>query len=466
MTTQTHLQEPIELESCPVLPAPSPSTTSRFDPYYDASTVQDEGSASSLHRPQSTEPAFSTTAIPDGGYGWVVVFCASVTTFLVNAMVSCWGVLQTALLSSSLSKVSPSTLSFVGSLSLACSVAFSLVTTRLARWCGSRTTAMVGIALMALGQFAASFSTHNVAGLFLSIGAVSGIGLNAVYTICNALPVQYFSGKLGLANGLVKLGGGIGGAVMAIVLQALVNRVGIAWTFRIQSFMTITTGLPAAWFMTDRTVSRNAPFIELSMFRNWAFTAVFLAGAIGTFSLFVPSFYLPLFAQSLGLSSSTGAGLVAGFNACNAVGRFLGGPLCDKIGPTNTLFITTALNAISMLAIWPVSSTLGPLVTFAIVNGVANGSFFTVLPTVVAGIFGPGRAAGAMSMSTTGWTVGYLMGAPIAGYLLQAAKGEKEEQGIGTFRPAIFYAGGVGLIACLLGLLARLEMSKSIRKKV
>jgi MFS family permease len=319
---------------------------------------------------------------------------------------------------------------------------------------------------MALGQMAASFCTNNVAGLFVSIGLISGIGISAVYTICNALPVQYFSSKIGLANGLVKLGGGIGGTVMAIVLQALVDRVGIAWTFRIQSLMTIATGLPAAWFMTDRTLIRNAPFIEMSMFRNWSFTAMFLAGATGTFSLFVPPYYLPLFAQSLGLSSSTGAALVAAFNACNAIGRFGGGPLCDKIGPTNTFLITMTLNAVSMLAIWPVSSTLGPLVTFAVLNGVANGSFFTVLPTVVASIFGPGRAAVAMSMSTTGWTIGYLMGAPIAGYLLQAAGGEKDQRDVGAFRPAIFYAGGVGLVASLLVLLARVNMSKKITKKI
>ncbi|KAF2032770.1 MFS general substrate transporter [Setomelanomma holmii] len=466
MATQTQLQQPIELESYPISPPPSYSTTSRFGITQSNPSPQDAQSPNDFNHPPSAETGFSTTAIPDGGYGWVVVFCASFTTFWVNAMISCWGVMQVALLSSSLSGTSTSTVSFVGSLNLAGGVAFGLFMTRLARWCGSRTTAMVGISLMSLGQIAASFSTTSVAGLFVSFGLVSGIGISAVYTICNALPVQYFSSKIGLANGLVKLGGGIGGTVMAIVLQVLVDRVGIAWTFRIQGLMTFTTGLPAAWFMTDRTLVRNAPFLEISMFRNWAFTAVFLAGAIGTFSLFVPPYYLPLFAQSLSLSSSTGAGLVAAFNACNAIGRFFGGPLCDKIGPTNTLLITMAMNAISMLAIWPVSSTLGPLVTFAILNGVANGSFFTVLPTVVASIFGPGRAAGAMSMSTTGWTIGYLIGAPIAGYLLQATGGQNGQQGIDAFRPAIFYAGGIGLLASLLVLLARLNMSKKIGKKV
>lgn len=328
---------------------------------------------------------------------------------------------------------------------------------------------MTGITMMGLGLIAAGSCTSNVAGLFGTIGLLAGVGMNAVYTVTNSLPVQYFSGRLGLANGLIKLGGGVGGTVMAIALEALVQRVGIAWTFRVQGLLTIGMGLPAAWFMKDRIVPvRKAPFVDLAMFKSVPFTAIFVAGAIGTFALFVAPYYLPLFAQSLGFSSSTGAGLVAAFNACNAVGRFAGGPSCDKIGPLNTFVITMVLNAISMLAIWPVSNTLGPLLMFAVLNGVANGAYFTVFPTVVASIFGPGRAAVAMSMSITGWAFGYLLGAPIAGYILQASGGQEKagEGNIDIYRPAIFYAGGVTLVSSMFALLARINISKKVIKGV
>ena len=77
--------------------------------------------------------------------------------------------------------------------------------------------------------------------------------------------------------------------------------------------LTLTTGLPAAFFLKDRVPLRDTPFVDWSMFRSVPFVAVFTAGAIGTFALFVPPYFLPLFAQSVGLSSSTGAGLVAAF---------------------------------------------------------------------------------------------------------------------------------------------------------
>ncbi|CAI6336263.1 unnamed protein product [Periconia digitata] len=429
---------------------------------------------STVHDNPSTEPpddaVNTTTAIPDGGYGWTIVFCCALTTFWNTGIGNCWGVLQAALLSSTLRTTPPSTLSFVGSLGLAGAAACGLLVIRLIRVIGSRTTGVLGVLFMGASLIGSSFCTDNLAGLFGTAGVLASIGVGMVYTVANALPMQYFSGHLGLANGLVKLGGGIGGCVMSVALEALNRRVGIAWTFRIQGLLTIGTGVPAAWMCVDRVSRRNTlPVVDLGMFKSVAFLAFFLGGAIGTFALFVPPYFLPLFARSLGLSSATGAGLVAAFNACNAVGRFVAGPLCDKIGPINTLLICMVLNAVSMLAVWTVADSLGPLVVFAMLNGVANGSFFTAQPAVAAGMFGPGRASVAMSMSVTGSTAGYFMGAPIAGYLLQAAGGNPQsgdEQGIEVYRPAIFYAGAVAVVSSLFIVWARTRLTEKWIKKV
>ncbi|KAK7182517.1 hypothetical protein DPSP01_010674 [Paraphaeosphaeria sporulosa] len=415
------------------------------------------------------DAAYSTTAIPDGGYGWMVVFCCSITAFWSNGVINCWGVLQAALLDSSLRSVPTSTVSFVGSLGLCLSAGLGIFVVQFMRWAGSRRTSMAGVCLMSASLISSSFCTAEVGALFGTMGILAGVGMSMVYTVSNGLPVQYFSGHLGLANGIVKLGGGIGGCVLAVAIEAMYRRVGIAWTFRIQGLVTLATGLPAAYMQKDRVRLRSVPLVDTSMFRSVPFVTVFFAGAIGSFALFVPPYFLPLFAQSINLSSSTGAGLVAAFNACNAVGRFAAGPLCDKIGPVNMFLITMILNAVSMLAIWPVSDTLAPLAVFAALNGAANGSFFTTLPTVVASMFGPGRAAVAMSMAVAGWSGGYLMGSPIAGYLLQAAGGKQQGgQGLGVevYRPAIFYAGGVATASSLFVLFARFKMAKKVVEKV
>lgn len=134
-----------------------------------------------------------------------------------------------------------------------------------------------------------------------------------------------------------------------------------------------------------------------------------MAGAVATFPLFVPPFFLPLYSSSLGLSASTGAGLVAGFNLCSAFGRLGFGFLCDKAGPINSLFLSLFLSAISMLVLWPISTSLGPLVVFTVLNGAANGGFFAVMPTVVGAVFGSLLMTVAMGMVVTAWAGGYLM---------------------------------------------------------
>lgn len=155
--------------------------------------------------------------------------------------------------------------------------------------------------------------------------------------------------------------------------------------------------------------ARSSRLPDRRLFRNPSFVLVFLAGAIGTFPLFVPPFYIPLYARAVGLSSATGAGLLAGFNFASAVGRIVSGMLCDVIGPLNSLLLALTLSALSLLVVWPVSTGLAPLALFVVVNGVANGGFFSTMPTVVGNVFGSARMGVAMGMVVTSWAGGYLM---------------------------------------------------------
>lgn len=421
--------------------------------------------ADDIHNNDSAVPASAVETIPDGGYGWTVVFACSVVTFTINGWGGCWGILQTALLQSQPHTGTTTSLSFVGSLSIALCVALGLASVRLSQLIGARYSMLLGVLLMSFGILFSSFTVNKLGGLFVAPGIAFGLGGSLAYTVSNNVPVQWFSSKLGTANGLVKLGGGLGATIMAIVVQALISKVGIPWTFRIVGIISLGTGIPAALLIRDRVPFRNAPFLDLSLFRSMPFCCLFLAGAIGTFALFVPPFFLPLFAQSIGLSPSTGAGIVAAFNACTAIGRLGVGFGCDRFGSTNMLLLTMALNAVSMLAIWPVSDTIGPLTVFAAVNGIANGAFFVAMPTAIGRMIGPGQAAAGMGMAITGWTGGYLMGSPIAGMLI-AATGAQKSHTVEPYRAAIFYSGGVAFASAAFVLVARLRMDTKLIKKV
>ncbi|KIW90427.1 uncharacterized protein Z519_09072 [Cladophialophora bantiana CBS 173.52] len=357
----------------------------------DTHTHSNEASTSTSSIPVPVEqylgsedeaPANAARSIPERGYGWTIVSICALLTFWFNEISGSWGVIQAALLRSQLTDTPTSTISFVGTLGLACVVAFGLFRIRLVRLVGGRTAALLGVALVLLGEICSSFTTSNVGGLFGCSGVLFGLGACLCYSISNTLPTQYFTARLGLASGLVKFGGGIGATVLAVVIDALINRVGIPWTFRILGFCSLATSGPAVWFMQERVPIGRVPFLDLSLFKNLPFTAIFCAGAVGTFALFVPPFFLPLIAQRIGLSPSTGAGLVGAFNACTAVGRFVSGWLSDFIGPVNMFLLAMTLNAVTVVAS-----------TAARVENSESG-----------------RVAIAMGMAISGWTGGYLMG--------------------------------------------------------
>jgi hypothetical protein len=130
---------------------------------------------SSLTGDDATQPLQVADSKPNGGYGWVVVFGCSVITFWFVGTTYSWGVIQASLVAQGLT--STSTLSFVGSVTVALNALLALVSARVIRLFGARTTGMLGIALLSAGEILSGFSTKNVGGLFFTTGVIMGIGV-------------------------------------------------------------------------------------------------------------------------------------------------------------------------------------------------------------------------------------------------------------------------------------------------
>ncbi|RAL14111.1 monocarboxylate transporter [Aspergillus homomorphus CBS 101889] len=432
----------IELESrAPKAPAAAP--TSDTDAVMQASAQAD-------------------AEVPDGGQGWVVIGACAVMTWWMIGTSYCWGVLQAALVQEGLA--SASTLAFVGSLATACIAFLGIANAQLIRKLDTQTSALLGVFALGMGSILSGFSCRNIAGLFITQGVVFGVGISLCFMTVSTIPAQYFKAKRGTANGILYAAGGLGGTALSFIINALLTSVGTAWTFRIIGFMTLTTGLPAAYLVKQRIPIPRAAFVEWRLFRDLRFCLLFAVGAIATFPLLVPPFFLPLYTNSIGMGSTAGAGVVAAFNFSSALGRLTCGFASDTLGPLNTLSVSLLLSALSMLIIWPVSTSIGPLIVFVIINGMSNGGFFSTIPTVVGNVFGSARVGVAMGMIVTGWAGGYLLGSPIAGYILDASGGE----GAGTkaYRPAILYAGFMALAATVLSVGIRVKTSAKLGKRV
>ena len=120
------------------------------------------------------ESRLADESVPDGGYGWVVVFACSLLTFWFVGTTYSWGIIQAALVQRNLS--SPATISFVGSLTCACISFLALLNARLIRKIGARNTALLGVGFLGAGEILSGFTTRSVGGLFFTAGVVMGLG--------------------------------------------------------------------------------------------------------------------------------------------------------------------------------------------------------------------------------------------------------------------------------------------------
>ncbi|KAI6380133.1 hypothetical protein MCOR25_001784 [Pyricularia grisea] len=442
-----------------------------------SNTTRQRGTANLGTAPAPLDPILEASRqadsqVPEGGYGWVVTGCCFVLAFWIVGISYSWGVMQAVLIARGLA--SPSTLSFAGSLAPTLIAATAVINAQFFRKVGARWMGTLGVFLLGLGQILAGFAIDNVAGLFMTNGFTVGLGMGLCFSTFSIMPAQYFRRRRGLANGIVFSGGGFGGAALSIVSDKLIQRLGPAWTYRAIGLTILATGIPAALLIREReeakTARKSSPvsargMVEWKLFKDPAFAFLFAASAIGTFPLLVPPFFIPLYAQQgLGLTSATGAALLAGFNLSSAVGRIASGVLCDRLGAVNALLGSFVMGAISMLVLWPASTSLAPLAVFVVVNGLANGAFFSTMPTVAGNVFGSARVGVAMGMLVTGWGGGYLMGAPIAGHLLDAYGGS--ENGLQAYRPAMFYAGSLTLASGTFVALMRYRLTKAWLAKI
>ncbi|KAG5762472.1 hypothetical protein H9Q69_011085 [Fusarium xylarioides] len=379
---------------------------------------------------------------PDGGYGWVIIFVCFMHTFWINLWAGSWGILQAALLRTTLQGSSLSALSFVGSLGVALGPALGIPAIRIVRVVGARASMTIGILIYGLGCLASSWAVGSLVGLFFACGVSYGIGSAFTDTLYNTLPVLWFKKKLGLANGIVKLGGSFGALVGAVSVGYLTEGVGVAWTFRILGVASLVTGIPTALLIKDRGAPPEYP-VKWSVFRDACFSWHFAAGAVGIFPIYAPTFFLPYINNALGFSNSTSIATLACLLACMSIGRILTGYACDRFG--------------RYLPTW-----LGLVLLFCILNGLSNGGFAVAIPTAVGRHLPIDDAPGALSLLFTGWAPGIMGGNAISAALIQVTHADVADS-IVPFRPAMYYFGGTALLSTTFGLVARLIYSRDLR---
>ncbi|OAR02692.1 hypothetical protein LLEC1_00691 [Akanthomyces lecanii] len=399
----------------------------------------------------------------DSWRGWVVVAASASSLFVFMGVIYSWGILQANLARNS--NMSLTTLTFVGSLATSFMTSICVFVGKAVRKFGYRETAIAGAVLLGLGEFASSWVTHNLGALFLTHGVIFGVGGGLTILPCSTAPLQWFRKRRGLATGVVFGGGSLGAAVMGVATNSMVARIGAPWTFRILGFMLWAVCLPAACLMKQPASTRNAvPKLQWHRFKEFEFLIIFFGSALACFPLFIPPYFIPIFAHSISQSGNVAIIGLTIWNIASTVGRVCAGYTADSLlGPLNSFLVSLVCCAVSSLAIWPFSSNMGVLAAFAVINGIGCGSFFSLFPTVLGSVFGPENTMGVLPIMWGGWFFGFFFGTPIAAQLYALA-GTRTDTA--AYRPAAYYAGAMSAIGIVFFLALRTRKTKGFFTKV
>ncbi|GAA5956637.1 hypothetical protein JCM8115_000631 [Rhodotorula mucilaginosa] len=425
-------------------------------------------SATELFDASDSKEAFES--YPDSGVlAWTQVASAFALFFTTMGGVYSWGVFQDALVAEGLAP--SSTLAFIGSTQVSLEAIFAIPIGRLVGAFGPRRVAIVGSLFTGLGPVIAGSFVHSYGGLLVFEGLMYGLGAALCFFSVATLPSQYFLRRRNLATGLVYAGSGVGGAIFSIITSQLLKRVSLAWTFRIIGLIMTAINLPAALTLKARAAKKplrskeKGQAFDLALFKDVRFILLLIGTAVAIFPLFVPPFFLPLYGTSIGLSTTTSSFLLAGYNLASAAGRIGFGLGADALlGSLNSLGLCLFLVAFSTLLIWPFATSIAPLIIFAIINGLCAGGMFSLTPGTVGSVFGSRRLPVVFSMIVSSWAPGYFVGAPIAGYILQAYGGP--DRGAGAYRPAIMFSGALSLLAAGCILVLRIIQSRDVWRKI
>ncbi|KAM4068062.1 major facilitator superfamily protein [Hirsutella rhossiliensis] len=395
----------------------------------------------------------------DGWRGWVVVAASSCSVFCYMGVIYSWGILQAEIAQQT--TLSLTSLTFVGSLATSFLASISILVGKAIRRYGYGKTAFAGAFLLGLGEFLSSWVVDRLGALVVTHGILFGVGGGLTILPCTTASLKWFRKHQGLAVGVVFGGSSLGAAVMGVATHQLVRQVGIPWTFRILGFLLWAVCLPAACCIGQASSTRDSiPRIQWYRWKDPEFHLLFVGSAIACFPLFIPPYFIPVFARSISQSSSTGIIALTIWNISSTVGRIFAGFTADSfLGPINSMIIAILFCSVSALAIWPFASNMGILSLFSVISGIGCGSFFSLFPTVISSVFGRQNAMGVLPMLWAGWFFGYFFGTPIASRLYALAGTEADTT---EYRPAAYYAGAMSLIGLFFMIALRLRRTKEL----
>ncbi|KAJ9610499.1 hypothetical protein H2200_005276 [Cladophialophora chaetospira] len=306
---------------------------------------------------------------------------------------------------------------------------------------------LVGWPLCIVGLVAGSFA-NTLPTLIFTQGVMYGVGFIIFYYPILTMVDEFWVRRRGMAYGVLCAASGASGAVMPLILQALLTRFGYRTTLRAVAVVLVVLTGPLIPMLRGRLREHSTANLRTDwrFFRKPLFWIYSLSNLLMGLGYFFPSLYLPSYATAVGLSVSQGALLLTVMSISQVLGQFTFGYLSDKKVSLNALMsVSLFVAATATFSSWGAARSLPPLIIFALLYGFFGAGYTAMWARMVTAIDDEPSASQAMfSLFCFGKGVGNVLAGPISAGLLKMSS-RTSGYGHGMYRAVVVFTG-----VCLL----------------
>jgi MFS family permease len=267
--------------------------------------------------------------------------------------------------------------------------------------------------------------------LYLFYGLIVGIGLSSVDVLALTTTARWFANKRGIMTGIVKIGTGAGQLTVPLVASMLITNYGWRNAYLIIGVAVLLVLVAIAQLLRPepnhmaplsahgRETSEDSPAVPeggLSLSQTlhtkqfWTISAVNL---VIVFCMLIIMVHIVPHARDRGISTTKAAGVLSTIGGVSMAGRFITGIAIDRIGSKRAMVFCFVLLIAGLLWL-QIAREMWMLYVFAVIYGVAHGSYFTTISPMVAEFFGiiaHGVLFGIIAFSgTVGGAIGPILG--------------------------------------------------------
>ncbi|PSN68117.1 MFS general substrate transporter [Corynespora cassiicola Philippines] len=325
-----------------------------------------------------------------------------------------------------------------------------------------RPAIMIGLLIMCLSLGLSSLS-QTVTHLIITQGVFYAIGGAMAYSPAIQFMDEWFVAKKGFAFGVMWAGTGIGGVVIPLLLQWLLNNYGFRTTLRAWAIILFVSTAPVTLYLKPRlpiSASTSGRRISFTFLRDRVFLLLQLGNVLEGLGYFLPSIYLPTFASQLGANSTIAALTLILFNVASVFGNLLMGTIIDRFHVTAGILFSTVGSTLSVFLIWGFANSLPPLFVFAFMYGFFAGCYSATWPGVMKAVqTSTGRMDGTMVFAAlaAGRGIGNVVSGPVSEALVRfGTVGHKGVYGT-EYGPLVLFTGisavlgGAGILGKRIG---------------